>query len=198
MQEFRLWKLNSYKKTWNLIKRYWTASRFIRVTENAKAPEFIGLNQIEVIKNEDGKSELKFSNVIAKLDVDITLDEGADTMTLQEQDFEQLTNLASNGMAIPPEIILKASSLRNKDELIEAIEKSQQEAQPPPEMLEQQQELEQRKAEQDLEEQAAKTAKIQSEVELNKVKAQVQMFEMEQSLNQQDILSNAPVPATLQ
>lgn len=64
-------------------------------------------------------------NGTAEMDVDIIIDEAPDTITLQSEQWLQLTELAKNGIPIKPETLIKASSLRNKDELVEDIEQNQ-------------------------------------------------------------------------
>lgn len=206
MQEFRSWKLRCYVKTWNLIRKYWPAPRVIRITDDEKSPNYIGLNQIEVVRDEEGELKLQFSNVLAQLDVDIILDEGPDTITLQDEDFQNLMNiapaLANTPSAIPPEALLKASRLRNKEELAKMIEENAAKNQPPPELQQQQMEMQMRKAEQDLAEQAAKTAKIESDAQLNIMKARQMEFDMETKAREQAaqaaLMEAQPITQTVQ
>lgn len=65
-------------------------------------------------------------NNVAELDMDIILDEQADTVTLQSEQFEELVGLAQSGIPIPPDLIIEASSLRNKDRLLEMLKASQE------------------------------------------------------------------------
>jgi hypothetical protein len=72
-----------------------------------------------------------YNNRLADMTMDIIVDALPDTATLHEEQFQGLTQLAANGFPIPPELIIRASSLPNKRELLEAIEQSK--AQPNPE-----------------------------------------------------------------
>lgn len=66
-------------------------------------------------------------NNVAELDMDIVLDESADIINLQGEQYAELVGLAQSGMVqIAPEVILEASSLRNKDRLIEMQRSSSQ------------------------------------------------------------------------
>src|SRR5690606_23251721 len=56
-----------------------------------------------------------------ELDVDIILDEGIDTPTIAAEQFTELVQLASSGIPIPPDVLIEASSLRNKDRLLEMM-----------------------------------------------------------------------------
>ena len=67
-------------------------------------------------------------NDITDLDVDISISEGLDVPAMQLENFQQLIQLA--GMQpglIPPEILIAASSLRNKDELLAMLKKHAEE-----------------------------------------------------------------------
>ncbi len=71
-------------------------------------------------------------NAVAELDVDIIVDEGIDTPTIAAEQFDALIKLASTGMVkIGGDVLIEASSLRNKDKLM----KMQQE-EPSPEQQE--------------------------------------------------------------
>lgn len=61
-------------------------------------------------------------NNVTELDIDITIDEGMDTPTLAAEQFEQLVQMAGNGLPIPPDVLIEASSLRNKERLLEMLQ----------------------------------------------------------------------------
>lgn len=131
LQEFRDWKLRVYRKIWNMIRAFWTKERFIRVTDNLGAADFVGLNKPVVddqgmIVIDPATGAQRFDNQIAQLDVDIILDEGPDTMTVQQEDFNILSSimpfLRESGQNIPAKIIFQASPIRNKEEIIQALE----------------------------------------------------------------------------
>lgn len=60
-------------------------------------------------------------NNVAELDVDVVLDEGGDTVVLQQEQYDGLMELAKAGMQIPPEALIEASSLRNKRRVLELL-----------------------------------------------------------------------------
>jgi hypothetical protein len=65
-------------------------------------------------------------NDITDLDVDITIEEGMDIPALQNENFQTLVQLA--GMQpglIPGDVLIAASSLRDKDELLERMKQHQ-------------------------------------------------------------------------
>jgi hypothetical protein len=74
-------------------------------------------------------------NPVGELDVDIEIDEVNETPTLQAEQFQELATLigqspvlASNPKAI--EMLIKASNLRDKQELVEIIQEMQQQPNP--------------------------------------------------------------------
>ena len=112
----RDWKLRVYRAIWARIRQAWTGERWIRVTDQ-KETKFLGVNQYEM----NPMGQINSQNVLAEVDVDIILDEGPDSITMQEEEFEQLTKMAQAGIPIPPQTVIKASSLRNKQELLEGL-----------------------------------------------------------------------------
>jgi hypothetical protein len=80
-------------------------------------------------------------NDVSKLDVDIVLEEGPDIATLQIEQFETLAGLAKAGLPIPADAIIQASSLRNKDQILErmkngGLDPNEPPPPPPPEAIE--------------------------------------------------------------
>lgn len=166
LQEFRDWKLRVYRKIWLMCRLFWTKERFIRVTDNKGAPEFIGLNQ-EVIDEATGQTIL--NNQIAELDVDIILDEGPDTLTVQQEDFKILSELMpfmrESGQQIPAKVLFQASPIRNKEEIISALQEQDEAArnQGPDPIIMKEMALKHKELE-------AKIEQIISEIKLNQAK----------------------------
>lgn len=113
----RDWKLRVYRAIWARIRQAWTGERWVRVTDNEDTTH-IAVNGAEF----DQFGQIQRQNVVAEIDVDIILDEGPDSITMQEEEFEQLTKMAQAGIPIPPQTVIKASSLRNKQELLDSLE----------------------------------------------------------------------------
>lgn len=157
----RMWKHRIYRAVWNRIRQYWTAEKWIRVTDDENNLKWVGLNvpvtqadqvamqetglglsevrkqfgqQIQYLQQADPMmaQQVAVENNIQELDVDITLDESVDMVTLQSAQFEQLVALYSaNPQGIPWEIIIESSSLRNKADILKKLrgEPAEQEAQ---------------------------------------------------------------------
>ncbi len=60
---------------------------------------------------------------------DAVVEDGFDTATQRQLQFAQLLHLREVGLDIPPDVLINAATVQNKTELIEAIQKQQQEAQ---------------------------------------------------------------------
>lgn len=102
-------------------------------------------------------------NNVTELDVDINIDEGFDTPTIAAEEFQNMLRLAGTGMVqIPADVLIEASSLRNKERLLDMLKEG-----PSPEQ-QQMQELA-------IAGQMAAVEKTQSEAVKNQVTAQVAM-----------------------
>ena len=141
----RAWKRRIYRQIWNRIKQYWTEERWIRVTDNEDNLKFVGLNApitaqqafeqqgIEIPQGIDPndprlQSVVGKENLVAEIDVDIIIKEAPDTITLQHEQFEELVRMyQANPQGIPWKTIIQASSLKNKKEILEGGELSEEE-----------------------------------------------------------------------
>lgn len=134
--------LRVYRMIWNRVKQFWTDEKWVRITDDEDNPKFVGLNQPvtvrEQLEKEFGQIPEQFANIpdldlpakesgqpiiennIGEMDVDIILDEGPDSITLQSEQFAQLTQMAAL-VPIPPDIIIEASSLKNKKILLDRM-----------------------------------------------------------------------------
>lgn len=116
-------------------------------------------------------------NNVKELNIDIMIEEAPDTVTLQQEQFEVLANLA--GTRADPlmfEALIMASSLKNKEEILEKFKGDDQQAQAQAQAQAQQIEMADRMAEiQEKQTKAAKnqadTQKTLSEIPLNEAKA---------------------------
>jgi len=155
----RDWEHRNYRLMWYAVKKYWTAEKWIRVTDDEDTPKYVGLNipttageqmikqlqvqgeqltpeQAQQIMMDPRAQQPVIENNVAELDVDIILDDVPDTVTIQAEQYEQLAQLFP---AMPDElkpmgleIMLQASSLRNKKQLIEKLKGIGQKAPPDP------------------------------------------------------------------
>lgn len=128
----RDWRYRVYKAFLNRAKQFWDTEKYIRVSDDADEMSWITINQPKMQDTPfgqmpmmqmgpDGQLQPQLDNAIADMDMDIIIEEGADYATLAQEQYDGLLNLASAGVTFPPEFYVKASSMRNKKELLEAI-----------------------------------------------------------------------------
>lgn len=165
---FKQFQHDVYRKVWNRIRQFWTAEKWIRVTDEEKNVKFVGLNQpltlgmqlLEEFKMQPGVTPEQIAaaeqqaktdprmqmvvgtkNSIAELDVDIIIDDVPASASLQGEQFEQLVQIAPQAASMPPQLfeaLIEASSLRNKDKIIAKL-KGEEDKQNPQVMQMQQQ-----------------------------------------------------------
>jgi hypothetical protein len=149
IDDLRQWSRDIYEAVWMRIKQFWTEEKWVRVTDDERNLKWVGLNRqitlgeklmeipeeqrafqmqrMGLMPNDPRLGQVvEIENPVSGLDVDIIIEEGPDITTLQSEQFETLASLAQAGMPIPPEAIIAASSLRNKDKILDMIEKSSQ------------------------------------------------------------------------
>jgi hypothetical protein len=132
IQSYRDWKIRVYRKMWNAIQKHWTGERWIRVTDDDKLKQLVGINQVQT---DPMTGQPVMVNAIGSLDVDILIDEGPDTVNQMGDAYDTLTALAQKGAEIPPAILIELSPLMSsvKKKLLEMLnptdEQSQQEQQ---------------------------------------------------------------------
>lgn len=107
-------------------------------------------------------------NNVVELDVDILVDEGIDTPTIAAEEFDSLLKLAGTGMVqIPADVLIEASSLKNKDRLLEMMKQG-----PSPEQQMGQQ-LQMAAAQADVEKTQSETAENYAQIQNMANKAQM-------------------------
>lgn len=151
---FAQWQLDVYRAVWNRIRQTWTGEKWVRVTDDDRNLKFVGLNQplklgdqlIEEAKKQgqelppeviqqvkqapEAQRIVGVRNNVAEMDVDIVLDTVPATASLQIEQFQALAELAKAGIPIPPEALIEASQLRNKEKIL-GMMKPQGEGIPP-------------------------------------------------------------------
>lgn len=177
-----------YEATWMRIKQFWTGQKWVRVTDDERNLKWVGLNrpitladklkelppeeqqamvqQLQLQPNDPRLQEVVgVENDVSGLDIDIVVEEGPDISTLQSEQFEELAGLAKAGIAIPPKAIIQASSIRNKEAILDEMDKGQQ---LPPQVQKQMEEMQQQlqQAQQKIQEQAQQLSDKQQEFQL--------------------------------
>ena len=73
--------------------------------------------------NQNPATIIRYENSVADLDVDIVIEDGPDTVTIQGEQFQALVELKrADPNSIPTKAIIMASNIRNKDQILEMLE----------------------------------------------------------------------------
>jgi hypothetical protein len=161
--------------TWNRIKQFWRAETWIRVTDDEQKLRFVGLNVPQVQMGPMGP-QITRQNDVAQMHMDFIIDEAPDTITLQQEQFEELVKLAPAGVVFPPEVYIMASGLRNKERLIEITKGAGE--QNPEQQAAQQEAMQYQKAMADAELREKQADATKTEVEAVKIMSEVRNNEL--------------------
>jgi hypothetical protein len=218
----RVLSLATYRSVWARIKQLWTEERWVRITDDQRDLQFVGLNrpitalqafaeslgvtretlpqvqqaaqagdeqavavlqQLEAAARDPRAQQVVGrENDVSEMDIDIIIDEGLDTPTIQAEQFDMLSKMLPGlfPQGAPPEaikLLIEASSLRNKDKLLEIVEPKDAAPQPGPEevmAMQMQAAQQQAQFEAQLEIEKAQIA-AQADVEVAKIKAQTDL-----------------------
>lgn len=150
----RQWQRRIYKQIWARVKQYWTEEMWVRVTDDENNIRFAGLNrqmtyaeqQIEHAKEkklpkdqmqalveqlaQDPKRDMPvIENSVSEMDMDIIMEDVPDTVNIQAEQFEQLVAMYQAAPdQIPFHVVIEASSIRNKKQILEGIKPDEQAA----------------------------------------------------------------------
>ena len=164
----REWMQGIYEIAWMAARQYWTAGKWVRVTDDLGNTKYVGINQPVTLQDELAKmpdqhraqvmqqlqivpgdprlqTVVRTENDITDMDIDVTIGAGIDVPSMQAEQFQMLLQLAGTQPGlIPPEVLIAASSLHEKDKLLEMLkqhaqQQAQQQAQMKPLIMAQQQ-----------------------------------------------------------
>lgn len=130
-----------YLAIWQRIKQFWTAEKWIRITDDENNLKWVGLNQPVTVGDEimqqfgqiptgyenDPRLAIQTGtrNNVTEMDVDIILEEVPDTVNMMQEQFEALTAIfpAIPDMQKPAalEMLIQSSNIRNKSEFLEKL-----------------------------------------------------------------------------
>lgn len=170
----RDWKLRCYRKMWSRIRQAWTAEKWIRITDEDNAVQFVGLNQYEM---DPMTGQIMSQNVVAEIDVDIILDEGPDTIVMNEELMQHFSSMGEAAFSPAGELLIELSNVNNKDRLLKLIQdaRQQQSQGPNPEQIKAEAAMQQAqmKGQQD-------QAKFQADMQLKSADYQLKQIDIEQ------------------
>ncbi|WCA57779.1 hypothetical protein G6M16_008745 [Agrobacterium tumefaciens] len=127
---YKGWKLRVYRAIWFAVQQHWTAERWIRVTDDDDVAQFFSINQVGI----DPATGLPtIINALGSLDVDIIIDEGPDTINMQQDAYDTLSIMAQKGQDVPPQLLLELSPLAGsvKKKAMDILDQAQKQAQKP-------------------------------------------------------------------
>lgn len=131
---FQDWELRVYKQMWARARQFYTGPKWVRVTDDEGAPEYIQINEVAgqtmAMDPQTGQPMMvpQYKNHIAQMDVDIIVDAVPNTANLQQEIFQDITDLArANPQMWPPKVILQFAPIPNRRKVLDALEQAQQE-----------------------------------------------------------------------
>lgn len=145
------WEKRVYRQWWNRIKQFWDEEKWVRVTDDPKNLEFVGLNtpitngDLLLQTAQQGPPELaqaaqaelqqrindpwmnqvvSTENSVVDLDVDIIISESPDVATLKQETFEMMASLAERygPENVPFPVMLELMDVPNKDKVKKLLE----------------------------------------------------------------------------
>lgn len=188
----RSWKKRIYRQIWCRMKQFWDEEKWIRVTDEEDAAEFVGLNQPvtlgelvqahaeqtgeeipqEMLQDPRMSQVVQVRNNVKELDMDIILDEAPNYINLQHEIFAAVMEGAkTSGQPIPLDIMLDLMpSVPNKRQILDKLkgdeqaqEQQQQVAEKEGQIQDLMAQLEVAQREQDIAKTTAETGKIEAE-----------------------------------
>jgi hypothetical protein len=148
----RQWTRELYEIMWMAVREFWRGQRWLRVTDDLGKLKFVGINRqitladrlaempeemrgmalqrLGMVPNDPRLQQVVGTeNDISDLEVDITIEEGNDIPALQAEQFQQLAQLASSMPGvIPPEVLIRVSSLKDKAEILDMLKEHKEQA----------------------------------------------------------------------
>lgn len=147
-----------YRQMWMCAQQFWTDPKWIRVTDNQRAPEFLQVNEPQmglvqqavpmtdetgqpvidpatgepVVTMQIGEGVVGYNNRPSEMDMDIIIASTPDTIALESEVFEAVMGLVQSGVdPLSPvfEIMLELAPLPDKTRIMERIQAIRQQIQ---------------------------------------------------------------------
>lgn len=109
----RLVKKNLAAQVLSLMKQYFSPEMIVRISDRLQGFSALGRDQV---------SGLDFANT----DFDVVVEEVRDVDSARELESQQLQALIQAGVRVPPEVLVEASGVRNKEPILAALKNSDQ------------------------------------------------------------------------
>lgn len=171
----RDWKLRCYRKMWSRVKQAWQGEKWIRVTDDENAVQFVGLNQFQM---DPMTGQISGQNMVAQIDVDIILEEGPDTIVMNEELMQHFSSMGEAAFSPAGKLLIELSNVSNKDRLMKMIDEAMQASQPqgpPPEQIMAEAKMAELQAKGQMDQQ-----KFQADMQLKSADYQLKMLDIQQ------------------
>lgn len=121
--------LRVFRKVWYRIRQFWTAQKWIRVTDDERNVKWVVMNmppehlQMMAAQNPQlAQSISGYVSNVAELECDIIISDAPDAVTPALEQWESIVELAKAGVPIPPDVLIEAApNLKNKERLLEKL-----------------------------------------------------------------------------
>jgi hypothetical protein len=120
-----------FRAIWNRIRQFWTAEKWIRVTDDQQNVKWVVMNadpqQMQMLMAQNPEAAKKIAGMVAnvaELDCDIIIDEAPDSLTPQLEQFQSLVELKKYDAKdeLPFKAIVAAMpNLKGKDSLLDQM-----------------------------------------------------------------------------
>lgn len=124
-----------FRKVWWRIRQYWTAEKWIRVTDDEQNVKWLGLNispeqmqQMQMMMQQSPENAEKIAGLVgsvAELDCDIIIDDAPDSLTPQGEQFENMVKLKQfdKDNELPLRSLIRAMpNLKDKQAILKEID----------------------------------------------------------------------------
>lgn len=138
MDHLRHFDRRVFRAVWARIRQFWTAEKWIRTTDDERNVKWVAMNvdpaQLQMLAQQNPQMVQSLAGAvanIAELDCDIIIDEAPDSVTPALEQFEAITQLKQfdTNNELPFRALIEAApNLRNKDKVLQEMDKRAQEA----------------------------------------------------------------------
>jgi hypothetical protein len=125
-----------FRKIWYRVRQYWTAEKWIRVTDDEQNIKWLGVNvdprQVQMLAMQNPQAAQKIAGAVgnlAELDCDIIIDDAPDSLTPQLEQFQALVELKKFDQQneLPFRAIVGAMpNLKDKQAFLKQMDQAQQ------------------------------------------------------------------------
>lgn len=139
LDNLRRLDIEVFRAVWYRIRQFWTAEKWIRVTDDEKNIRWVGINvdpsRVQMASPEQQQMIAGVVGKVADLDCDIIIDSSPDSVAPSIEQFEALVNLKqydTNGELSFENIIRAVPNLRDKAEILKDMRERREAAQNSP------------------------------------------------------------------